>query len=460
MIPRVESIALRGVKPPTHVPVDRVYFAFASGRLAYDCVACNAKCCRGYGYEVEVGAPLQAHLATRPAVRFFLDPADGDWQGSYRVRNCPPSCFFLTEGNLCGIQAEHGYDSKPETCRLFPFNYFRRVGDYLIVAPHDGLCPLQILPGGEYDEKSNYEQLLATMRAHGISAEIPQVESLNLGVATHLSVERAIVGLSEQYLESGDYVPFVVAQICAERDSVDTADRATSREPAEEMVDRFRHRLTQVLGASPAAANRGDLVLVRTLVATTPFLRSELVFPRKANALQPATAESAQVPFILLALHSIAAFAREAGMREITYQVITRLFADHRALLTMLGYLDRPVVWKPGEMIDVSVKGRTDFHSRYLAIARALVPRKARYLERPLGQILVETIDYDGLDRVAFLKYLAGRLIGRIISADAGVGTRNVRWRFRPALQRWAFDNLSPETLTSIAAGRPKPGST
>jgi hypothetical protein len=34
------------------------------------------------------------------------------------MKNCPPACFFLDNDGLCGIQVEHGYDAKPETCRF------------------------------------------------------------------------------------------------------------------------------------------------------------------------------------------------------------------------------------------------------------------------------------------------------------------------------------------------------
>lgn len=67
------SILLRAAPSPTSIPADHVFFAFETGRLTYDCATCGAQCCRGHGYNLRVGDELQRHLASRPAVKFFLN---------------------------------------------------------------------------------------------------------------------------------------------------------------------------------------------------------------------------------------------------------------------------------------------------------------------------------------------------------------------------------------------------
>jgi len=67
-------IHLRGSMPAAYIPSERVHFAFASGRFAYDCVGCQAHCCRGFGYELRVGSELRAHVRRNPSLVVFLEP--------------------------------------------------------------------------------------------------------------------------------------------------------------------------------------------------------------------------------------------------------------------------------------------------------------------------------------------------------------------------------------------------
>ena len=112
-----------------------IYFPFPSGRLGYDCVTCQAKCCRGFGYMTTVGAELDRQFEMRPTLPLFVSPPDPRTSGGQvSIGNCAPGCFFLADDGRCDIHRERGFAAKPETCRLFPFNNFRRVGRFLIVA--------------------------------------------------------------------------------------------------------------------------------------------------------------------------------------------------------------------------------------------------------------------------------------------------------------------------------------
>jgi hypothetical protein len=52
-------------------------------------------------------------------------------------------CLFLTEGNRCGIEVDHGKALKPMTCSLFPFHNLVRLGEAVVVTPNF-LCPLRL----------------------------------------------------------------------------------------------------------------------------------------------------------------------------------------------------------------------------------------------------------------------------------------------------------------------------
>src|SRR5688572_30455646 len=121
MTKAMRHISVQGPNGPVSVPEENVYFAFESGRWAYDCASCGAKCCRGHGFHVASTAELDAQLTTEPAVGMFMQaPTRGSNSRIQAVRNLTPGCFFLTSAGHCSIQLKHGYTSKPETCRLFP----------------------------------------------------------------------------------------------------------------------------------------------------------------------------------------------------------------------------------------------------------------------------------------------------------------------------------------------------
>lgn len=152
-------------QPGLTISDDTVYFAFADGCYSFDCVQCDAQCCRGHGYVVQGGREFDAHLLKSPNVRFFAERCDAE--NHYNAQNYRPACFFLTADGGCSIHRDWGYESKPHTCRLFPFNNIVRVGKYLVVAPHDSLCPLETMPVGTRSNASVYDVLLAELRRSG-----------------------------------------------------------------------------------------------------------------------------------------------------------------------------------------------------------------------------------------------------------------------------------------------------
>jgi len=205
------SIRIREPSATVTISRSNVYFAFGSGLLAYDCVSCGAKCCRGFSYKSIASEPAR-QIDMRRALPVFVKPVPEHASSQHAIGNYAPGCFFLSNDGRCEIHAEHGYDAKPETCRLFPFNNLRRLGNHLIVAPHPSLCPLGVVAGDTRSPCSEYEELFDAMASQEIHGHVPRCSAEGHPESV-IADEREIVELSEQHLDCGDYVSFVKAQI-------------------------------------------------------------------------------------------------------------------------------------------------------------------------------------------------------------------------------------------------------
>jgi Fe-S-cluster containining protein len=438
------TILLRCTQPPLRYDREHVYFAFESGRFSYDCISCGAKCCRGFGFQIGGAQEIRRHLKAHPAFGVFLD-SDPHSGTMYQVRNCPPGCFFLTDQGLCGVQAAEGYDAKPETCRLFPFNNFRRVGDYLVVAPHAGLCPLGIAPPGAASPASDHDHLFAAMSASGIGATVPA------GVALHPDVKR-LVGLERRVRSATEACATIeastVAQLELTTQMFGPFEGDADRPSTGDGVARFHARVSAVLGVAPDSVHSRNEELVRTFLAATPFLRAELVFRLAGSSVDDLPVTLPHIPSLLHALHILVALARQTGMRETTYQTITYIFQEYFSLLCVLAYANCEMVWRPGASIEFPIEGDQETQARYLAIATALLERTPVRTRRPLAELLCAHAP-EGPERMIFLKRVARRLAGRIQpSTQVNLATRR---RLRARLQRWALATLPPSLLLKAA---------
>jgi len=165
-------IALRAVD--RDIDLSDVYFPFLDGSLAYNCRTCGAHCCKGFGYNA-THQELEGQLQQSPQLALFVR-SDESVRGVFKVSNCAPSCFFLTDGGLCSTELARGREAKPETCRLFPFNDLGIVDGLLVVAPHASLCPLTLAPaGGEL--VSSHAQLSSELSRAGISGPVKRLEA-------------------------------------------------------------------------------------------------------------------------------------------------------------------------------------------------------------------------------------------------------------------------------------------
>ena len=435
-----------------HIRPDHVYFAFPSGRLGYDCVSCGAKCCRAQGYEVLVDRELQRQLAAHHALRFFLDPCDGG-TGHYHARNFNPACFFLDADSRCSLHVEHGFDAKPETCRLFPFNNLHRAGDFLIVAPHSTLCPLAVLPPGELSDASNHDDLLARMCATGIGTHVRDTIVRGPEVAAAIALERQIVELAERDLHATRYATHGAAQIAVSRrcaGSGEAPDVAQARAAGD--VDRFLDLVHEVLGESRRAGDDRDPALVQTMVGMTPAMRARIVF---GQGEIPDPADIERLPYLLLVLHTLAALARQAGMAQVTYQTVMGLFDTYRSLVALLADVDRVMAWTADATLDFALSGNRPWQRRYIDVAKALLPAAQRAKRAPLGRILCEHADSSGLDRIVFLKMLARHVHGRLAPLD---DRARARWRQRrAAVLQWGLGYFSADFLMMAAERRAGP---
>lgn len=425
---------------------DRIYFAFASGRFGYDCIACGAKCCRGFGYSVGMSDAARSHIALRPSLRFFNDQSVSIGTVGNSIRNCPPACFFLDHEGLCGVQTAYGHEAKPETCRLFPFNSFRTVGGYLIAAPHASLCPLAVTPAPARSEMSNHEMLFAAYATAGIEADVPHARALGGSAEVLVRLERKIVAMSERESRASDYSGFVGDQLAATMAAIAPGAWIEHAALAKVEVDELQSRILEVLGVPRAVRGVDHTPVARVLSAATPFLRSTLVFPDPGIT---ATESLDRVPRILLALYWLAVLAMDAGMATITFQTVSRLLGDHLRLLTLLSYLDAPVGWRTDHLIDLSFEGGRDWHRRYLTVVKSLSATDQE--RKPLfGDVLADVLPLDDFERICFLRQLAKRLAGKIgTPSDAVRGSAT--FRPRQVLQKWAIRRLDLDHLVGYA---------
>jgi Fe-S-cluster containining protein len=440
---------------PEFGSVDRshVYFTFASGRLAFDCVTCGAKCCRGFGYFASSERELTYQLGRRPTLKLFIDTTES---GGALVRNLAPGCFFLGNDGRCGVQVDKGYDAKPETCRLFPFNVFRRVGRYIVVSPHPSLCPLEVVPGERTSNCSLDTILWNEMCAAGIREMIPEARSIESDVERLIELERKIVLLSEHYLEGNDIVSFVDKQralttgmftytALIERRLVGGGEPQTAAA--------MLRQTAELLGLSIAEVERRSPLVSRVVTAMTPYLRSRLLFAdRKTRELTGPVAGQVslgRLPNIMLATYLIAQLAELSGMESVTFQTVARLCAAFYPLLFVLAHLDTTLEWQAGCRFDlVNFPSHAQYRRQLVRVAQSLLASRQRQAPKSLAEIINFSNEWDGSERVQFVKYVAELVSGRVVPVGTPTGNRTgTIGGIKAGLQHWALNYADEETI-------------
>jgi len=428
----------------TVAPED-VHFAFGSGRLSYDCVKCGAKCCRGYGYSLRP-SELALQIRSRPLLRVFLETAPEHPTANRDVFNCPPACFFLASDSKCGIHSDHGYHAKPETCRLFPFNKLRRVGQYLIVTPPDGICPLSVLSPGQQSPHSRHEDLLRELQTAVIGVEAPECVTFLDNPSAVLLHEREIIRLGEDYGHSVCYGDFFQAQLAAAAAAFPEHDDLSGRP---DLVG----AIASILDVPSAALDPSDATLTGLTVAITPFIRSIALF-RAKTLHRLDILDAGRAARFAMAAHALASLAKATGMVDITFSTVAGLVRRFEPLLWILTYFDSAMTWHPSARLELAFPRGGDWQRRFVRIVKALLPARQRRAGRTLQSVLEEASGLDELEYLTFLNAVAQRLHGQIVRIEDYRVDEHLGRQFRPAVQRWALGFFGEDLLVATSVRR------
>jgi hypothetical protein len=429
-------------------PRQKVHFAFPSGSLTFDCVSCGSQCCRGHGFVLGSTEEPSSSLLNGAALRFFVGPSQKS-RGASLVRNCPPACFFLSPSGLCRIHADEGFDRKPETCRLFPFNSFIVVGETLLVLPHPTLCPLQASLRSQPSALSDHDRLFDVMSGQTLSTSFqgsaPSQDFLPLERAVQILAAATLAG-------EEDHSQFFTAHGQLNSTFLSNSDQP---EPSASMYDRLGSMAAEILGTWPSIGSLSDPLLSRLLVASTPSIRARLLFSPTSDKSGPA---AFRVPLDILPefvylLHKVMALARDAGMGTINYQTVSRLAADHGALLAFMSYLDRRVAICRSRPIDLRPFGSNEDYSRFLTLVRTL-HRVSTDSAVVLGEVICQVLRGRRDGRVQWLSSVATRLAARLEPLP-----RRTKWRFGrlalgAAVQRLMVGTLDDKLVSVLTEGR------
>jgi len=441
------EIQLHATPNDARIHQDDVYFAFASGRFAYDCHSCGAQCCRGHGYLAHPAKELKYQLE-RKSLPLFLD---ADASGLLRVRNAAPACFFLSNDNRCEIHAVHGYAAKPETCRLFPFNQICRLGKYLIVTPHDFLCPIDVVPPSNQSALSDHRGLLDSMRAAGIFAQVPSCTIGEEDPGPIIARERELINLSERFLGNSNYIAFAEAQLRHDHHGRDEEEqKSTSLGNAVELM-------RDILGLPPTVMTQGS-ELTQVMIAVTPYLRSRLLFRRMTTSAKGPQSvvrpivDTSRIPYAMVCIYLLAEAAKTAGMKRVTFQTVSRLGTEFAPLVHVLSNVDRVMMWQRGAMIDPRGPCSHETRLRFLRLVKDLLPRIQRKVRIPLGELLLRHTPADPVARGVFLRQVTGLLSTKIVPLENGSFYRpgsKLSSVVVSATQGWVLTHLGEEVVVS-----------
>ncbi|WP_428264432.1 YkgJ family cysteine cluster protein [Haliangium sp.] len=316
----------------------RVYFTWPDGRFAYDCHGCGA-CCRGLGIGLDARAGQAERLLTLyPGLTPFLRARGATWT-AFNPRG---RCWFLDDDGLCRVEREHGRDTKPASCRLFPFNRVFRLGSWTIVDFNSVICPLRALPAPAADSPdpaggdpgSGDDQISDIRASHAdVLAEIATVHDPAV-VGTRLPAEHA-----EQEGRRLVTRERAVAAACfAAADAL--ADVSGAEREAEHWVARVWQAQRDSGGFDDARAGVSEALAALTGVPwqapapstlasaawVTPSLRFNELYGPRAYAPRPELARL--LPDLWLAwLHHLALGAQAAG-RTLDLRETTSVWAE------------------------------------------------------------------------------------------------------------------------------------
>src|SRR5215213_2478781 len=118
-----------------------VYMAFPDGVFHYVCRECTLVCCfRSDQFDGGFDGEIKTLVRLYPALELVATRR----RGNVTTFSTPSGrCSFLGGDSLSAIEKEHGKETKPTACSIFPFNHFSRIGKTIAVSPNF-LCPLGV----------------------------------------------------------------------------------------------------------------------------------------------------------------------------------------------------------------------------------------------------------------------------------------------------------------------------
>ena len=430
-------ITIHGETGEDTIDTKDVYFAFPDGGWAYDCRACGAQCCRGHGYSFGGPTETLAHLDGRRTLHLFTKRA-GPGSNAVTVQNFKPGCFMLTPDGTCRIQTEHGFIAKPETCRLF--NTLKRIGRYLIVAPHIGLCPLAWSAGTAVE--SCHDRLLRQMELAPIVQRVPRVVSGRVDPDTAIRLERELALLSASSAPR-TFEDFVVEQIKVSRLITGSSD-STADSNVHSQVRSYADQLRETLGVWPSTSADIEPQLLRTMVSAAPSIRALMVFiPRNTEPMPPLD----RIPYILLTLQKVVALAAEAGMSTATYQTAFEVLRAYRGLFSLSAWLDVHMRWDVRARVALypAPNQADDTFDASLQLAHGLLSSTDR--KRPLGQLLASCCGEAPEGRLQKLEQLSSSCTGRLVPHDE----RRPNWLIPRSVSQNVLAYAGPHTLSAVS---------
>lgn len=307
-----------------------IHFPFLSGLLSYDCATCDARCCRGAQLGIGRSRELVGLLSISPALSLLASP-DFNQAPMPSVQSPVDACWFLDKKNHCRLEWAVGRDSKPASCRLFPFHLFRLAGEHLVVMPHF-LCPLQIADAPSPQGPTSYDALTLEMHRTGVPRDghlrMPPPPDMDWHEA--LPLERQVRRLSIRHLQGEDYVDFA-----QEQDFV--THGVLGRTLAAGGMERLFGDVASLIGM----AHKPSPTTVRALVALTPYLRMRgAEVPRRA------------MPAVLTALAAFIGTLEGVPGTRMSPRTIVQVFEHRLPLLYLLGHLHETPALLPAYTAD------------------------------------------------------------------------------------------------------------
>jgi hypothetical protein len=328
------------------------------------------------------------------------------------------------------------------------------------------MCPLEVLPVNSRSPLSDHRSLLGAMTSRGIASEVTLRRAILGDPDRAIALERRICELSELYIDpaAGTFHEFIDAQVAITRDAQTYDARSTGASSNSVCASTLTEHAARLLGVNLQEIVPFDDEVDRTIIALTPYLRSEFVFARRAPHQQESEAMSIavdRVPGLILGLRFMARLAVRAGMTNVTFQTVTGLLRRFNALIWCIAHAADVLVWRSGLMPFAMEARQKPFASRYVRIIRDLMPSRQQKRACALVDVLCRHAAWDGAERMAFIAYV-GTHLPRLVAPRIETSLVEVRRPLQAKLQLRVLDllpdDLFEQTCISLANSARKPG--